>query len=155
MLMSEKKTINGFDVYQVKCPSCERTFEGRFAYPSFVGADGRYCNRCPNLKIWIPDDDCDAPTDCECGGVFDSYGLACPSCGSIIDDVEKQLAVQFYVVEPCAISREPSEKEIDDWYSARREENFLTGTELFVQLERMLSRDEDSGEWRYFSRFEK
>ena len=151
--MAKKRQINGHDVYEIQCSSCEGSFEGRFAYPSFTGGDGRYCNQCSNLKIWIEYEE-SGPSHCECGGVFDSYDLICPSCSNVIHDAEKQLAAQFYVVEPSKIQGNPTQEEIDNWYSARTREGFLTGTELFVQLQRLLAGKEGSAGWKYYERFE-
>jgi hypothetical protein len=71
-----------------------------FGYPSFVGADAKYCNICPNLKIWAESENV-GPIECECGGTFDSYDLICPSCRKVINNAEKQLAAQFYCNRAC------------------------------------------------------
>ncbi len=105
-----KRKINGLDVYQIECPHCSVTFEGRFAYPSFVGADAHYCNKCPNIKIWSGSEE--GPKGCECGGAFDAYNLLCPSCKNVIHDAEIQLATQFYVIEPCKTPEKPTQKEV-------------------------------------------
>lgn len=153
-MSANKKQINGIDVYVIECPRCKVTFDGRFAYPTFVGADGRYCDTCANLKIWS-DDEGSGPDTCPCGGKFDSFNLICPSCNRVIGNAEKQLAVQFYVVEPCKVAGNPSDEEKDVWYEQRRREGFLTGTELFVQLANLLLYDKVKRTWRYYGKFEK
>ena len=132
-MVKTKNQINEIDVYEIKCPHCYTIHEGRFAYPSFVGADGRYCNKCPNLKIWTEDDPRGLDS-CECGGLFNSYILFCPVCRKSIENAEKQLAIQFYIVQPCLDPDNPSENEIDSWYKERKNVKFFTGTELFIQL---------------------
>ena len=150
---SGKEQINGIDVYQITCPHCSKESQGRLLYPSFTGADARYCDSCSNVKVWIDGDE-KGPVTCECGGTFNSYDLICPSCKNVVFDAEKQLAVQFYIIEPAKVPGNPSKEEIDAWYHARKLDGFLTGTELFIQLDKLLTRDEETGDWKYFGRFE-
>ncbi len=147
------KKIKGYDVYSVHCPSCLRSFEGRLFYPPMWLGTGRYCDKCSNLMLSSTEGGT-SPTLSKCNGEFDSTDLLCPACGKVVYDVEKQLASQFYLVQPAANEDHPTSDEIETWYTERKQEGFLTGKELFIQLDQVLYFDEESMIWRYFEKFE-
>ncbi len=106
------KTINGFHVYSVDCPHCKGSYEGRIFYPPMDLETGAYCKKCSNLKVWNRKRH-EGHLKCSCGGEFKSPDLLCPDCRKIIGDAEKQLAAQFYLVQPAKDEDNPTAKEIE------------------------------------------
>jgi hypothetical protein len=147
------KQINGFDVYEVQCGHCSVVHEGRMFNPGAWLGRAKYCSSCPNLKL-ISDIEDLGPFDCGCGGIFDSPRLVCPQCSQQIEDAERQIASQLYLVQPAVDEDNPTSAEINSWYSARREEGFLTGETLYIQLKEAISYDEDAGRWKTYQCFE-
>jgi hypothetical protein len=147
------KQINGIDVYEVQCGHCGVTHEGRLFHPAVWLGRARYCSSCPILKL-IGDTEDKGPVECSCGGSLDSMVLVCPHCCLPISDSEKQIAVQFYLVQPAQDEDNPTSVEIDKWYDARREEGFLTGNTLYIQLREVVSFDEESNSWKTYNCFD-
>lgn len=147
------KQINGIDVYEVRCVHCGALHEGRLFYPSVWLGHARYCSDCPNLKL-IGDTEEQGPKNCSCGGSFDALVLICPQCSRPIEDSEKQIAAQFYLVRPADDEENPTAAEIDHWYKLLREEGALTGKTLYIQLREAISFDEDSKSWKTYQSFD-
>jgi len=151
------KRINGFDVYTLTCGSCGEVLEGRLFHPALWLGSAKYCSKCNNLKLLNPQEDPtgdSGPKRCSCGGSYSSVFPVCPACGSSIANVEKQLAAQFYLVQPAEDEDHPTVEEIDAWYSDKLREGFCTGESLFIQLGLVIAFDDDTGTWLSYGRFE-
>jgi len=137
-----------FPKYSIVCSTCEASFDGRFFSQGWCGGKIRYCDYCPNLKLGRHSSCPEGPETCECGGRFNSHELRCPGCGEIIPDAVSQLAAQHYSISPAKDSENPTTDEIaafvDKIHAAR---------DLFIQLRKSLSFDEQSQEWRWYEPF--
>lgn len=147
------KTVNSFDVYLVKCSNCGDEFEGRMFRPSAWLGSAKYCDKCPSLKL-NGDSGSPGPAKCDCGGSFESISPICPGCRGSIENSEKQIAAQFYLVQPAVDENNPTSEEIDIWYEAQLAEGFLSGKAFFIQLDRAVAFDENAKKWKTYERFE-
>ena len=127
---------------QVDCAACATHFTGKLWYPGPHGAEARYCSKCANLKIWDPAGDAGAgPSECVCGGIFESQTVRCPKCRSElkIDLTDKE---QIHQLLYCCFRKTDG---IPDW---------VLRTHLYVQLAGLFGYDLQSREWRYYRLFE-
>ena len=101
------------------------------------------------MKILEYDDP--GPVECICGGEFISHLLHCPYCNEVIKDAERQLASQFYTIEPSDPQVGITHADIVSWYDDKLKMEFFSNNEtsLFIQLSKILLYDDAQKRWRY------